>query len=98
MKTQKIKEYKSAVSYFKINKNGLVVVDEENRIYVYDNEFKLKNGFKIKLPKNKVNENTIDVSDDFKYLLLSVQNYPLKPSWIPDRRSGKKPHQVIQIQ
>ena len=77
MNIKKIKEYKSAVSYFKINNNGLVVVDEENRIYVYDNEFKLKNGFKIKLPKNKVNENTIDVSDDFKYLLLSVPKYPL---------------------
>ena len=37
----------------------------------------LKNGFKIKLPNNKINENTINVSDDFKYLLLSVPNYLL---------------------
>ena len=90
MNTQKIKEYKSAISYFKINNNGLVVVDEENRIYVYDNEFKLKNGFKIKLPKNKINENTIDVSDNFKYLLLSVPNYPLSLWDIENRKMLQK--------
>jgi hypothetical protein len=77
MNIQKIKTYKSDISYFNVNKNGVVVIDKENRVYIYDNDFKLKNAFKIKLPDNRPEENSIAVDDNFNFLLLSVSKYPL---------------------
>jgi len=77
MNIKTLKEFASEISYIKINSNGFVIVDVENRVYVFDKDFKLKNGFKIKLPQNKPSENTIDVDEEFNYLLLSVRNKPL---------------------
>ncbi|WP_456479894.1 hypothetical protein [Nautilia sp.] len=77
MNIKTLKEFAAEISYIKINLNGFVIVDIENRVYVFDKDFKLKNGFKIKLPQNKPSENTIDVDEGFNYLLLSVPNKPL---------------------
>ncbi|GAB6073737.1 WD40 repeat domain-containing protein [Nautilia lithotrophica] len=77
MKKEKIKEFKEEISYIKINENGFVVIDKENRVYVFDKNFKLINGFKIKLPPNKPSENGIDVDEGFNYLLLASPGSPL---------------------
>ena len=77
MNIKTIKEFAAEISYIKINSNGFVIVDVENRVYVFDKDFKLTNGFKIKLPRNKPSENTIDVDERFNYLLLSVPGKPL---------------------
>ncbi|AZV46767.1 hypothetical protein C3L23_05610 [Nautilia sp. PV-1] len=77
MERKKVKEFKSTISYIKINNNGALIVDKENRVYVYDSSFKLINGFKIKLPENRPEENTVSCDEEFNYLLLSVSGYPL---------------------
>jgi hypothetical protein len=77
MTSNLIREFKNEISYLKINANGLVVVDINNAVYFFDENFKLKNAFKIKLPPNKPYENSVCVSDDFQYLLLAVEKKPL---------------------
>jgi len=77
MNVKILKEFVNTVSYVKINSNGFVIVDIENRVYVFDKNFKLINGFKIKLPQNKPTENSIAVDEEFNYLLLSVSGKPL---------------------
>ncbi|WP_456480126.1 hypothetical protein, partial [Nautilia sp.] len=77
MNVKTLKEFAAEISYININSNGFAIVDVENRVYVFDDNFKLTNGFKIKLPQNKASENTIEIDDGFNYLLLSVTNKPL---------------------
>jgi len=77
MKKQIIKEFKDTISYLKTNANGVVIIDVNNRVYVFDNSLKIKNAFKINLPSNKPNENSIAVDDNFECLLLAVSRKPL---------------------
>ena len=77
MNIKLVKKFSNIISYLKVNENGCAVVDIENRVYVFDKDFKLTNGFKIKLPKNKPEDNSISIDKSFKYLLLGVNKFPL---------------------
>ncbi|ACM92378.1 hypothetical protein NAMH_1096 [Nautilia profundicola AmH] len=77
MKTKKLKEFKDQISYLKVNQNGYALVDVNNRVYIFNSDFKLINGFKLKLPPNKPKENGIDIDEEFKYLLLATPSKPL---------------------
>jgi len=69
-----IKNIKARVSCFYSNED-LVIVDESNRIFFFDNAFKLKHGIKLKLPKNKPYENGVKFSKDGKYLLIAIDKF-----------------------
>jgi len=74
MQPLKIFNIKRAISKVKYCGEGkLVVVDEENTVRIFNlNELKLDGGFKIKLPKNRVFSNSIDISKNGEYLVFSV--------------------------
>jgi len=76
MQIKTIKKVKNDISYIKISSSFQAIVDVDNIVYKYKN-FKLINAFKIKLTKNKIFENTVKISDDFKYLLIATPSKPL---------------------
>jgi hypothetical protein len=76
MNPKKVFTINTAVSKIKYIQNGeIIVVDEENSIRKFDlGEFKLSGGFKIKLPKNRVYGNNIDISKNGKFMGLGVKD------------------------
>jgi hypothetical protein len=65
---------KTAISKIRyIGNNIICVVDEENSVRFYSlNDYKLLDGFRIKLPKNRPLENSVDISQNGKYLAIGV--------------------------
>ena len=76
MQPLKIFNIKRAISKVKyIGDNKIIVVDEENTIRKFDlKTLKLEDGFKIKLPKNRIYANSVDISSNGNYLILSIPN------------------------
>jgi len=79
----KIINIRAAISKIKYIGNGLVcVIDENNTVRIYNVEdFKLADGFKIKLPKNNPFENSVDVSQNGKYLAIAVRGKHKTTVW-----------------
>jgi len=69
-----IKNIKSRVSSF-FSSEELIVVDENNRILFFDENFNLKRGFRLKLLKNNPNEKGVKFSSSGNFLLIAVKNY-----------------------
>ena len=69
-----IKNIKARVSCFYSNED-LIIVDENNRIIFFDSAFSLKHGIRLKLPKNKPDENGVRLSENGKYLLIAIDKY-----------------------
>ena len=71
MKHKKLISIKNPVIKIKIVNSGKIyVLDINNTLRIFDEEFKLKGGFKIKLPPHKLYENTADISVSGKYLAI----------------------------
>jgi WD40 repeat protein len=79
----KIINVKRAVSKIKyIGEGQICVIDEENTVRLYDVvNFKLINGFKIKLPKNNPQESSVDVSNNGKYIAISIRGKHKTTIW-----------------
>ena len=50
----------------------LIIIDEKNRIFYFDDTFKLKKAFRFKLPDNKPDENGVKFSHSGRYVLIAV--------------------------
>ena len=76
MQALKIFTIKRAISKIKYIHNGeILVVDEENSVRKFNlNELKLDGGFKIKLPKNRVFANSLDIAKNGKHLIVSIKD------------------------
>jgi hypothetical protein len=76
MNPKKVFTINTAVSKIKYIQNGeIIVIDEENSVRKFDLEkLKLSGGFKIKLPKNRVYGNNIDVSKNGDFMGLGVKD------------------------
>ena len=83
MQPVKILNVKAAVSKIKYIGDGQIcIVDENNTVRIYDViDFKLIDGFKIKLPKNNPSENGVDISKSGKYLALSIRGKHKTTIW-----------------
>jgi hypothetical protein len=90
MQPLKIFNIKRAITKVKYTTEGrLVVIDEENTVRIFDlNELKLDGGFKIKLPKNRVFANSVDISQDGEHLIFTVPKTNKAILW---QTSTKKP-------
>ena len=86
MNIQKVKKLKADITYLKANR-GIVAVDEENRVYFFDENEKFVKGFNFKLPKHKKEENSVDVSYDNRYVLIAI---PSKGLYLFDLKLKKK--------
>ena len=75
MQPIKIINIKAAVSKIRyIGEGRICVVDENNTVRVYDlNEFRLLDGFRIKLPKNDVFSNEVAISNEGKFVAIAVR-------------------------
>ena len=83
MQPIKILNVKKAVSKIKyIGEGQICVIDENNTVRIYDvTTFKLIDGFKIKLPKNNPQENSVDVSHQGKYIAIAVRGKHKTTVW-----------------
>ena len=70
---KKFVNLKARVSYIK-SEEYLIIIDEKNRIFYFDDSFKFKKGFKLKLQNNKPDENGVKISKDCGYLLIAINN------------------------
>jgi hypothetical protein len=79
----KIINIRASVSKIKyIGKNRICIIDENNTVRIYDTEkYKLLDGFKIKLPKNNPQENSVDISQNGKFLAIAVRNKHKTTVW-----------------
>jgi WD40 repeat protein len=85
----KIINIRSAVSKIKYISNGqFCVVDENNTVRVFDvDNYNIVHGFKIKLPKNNPAENSVDISENGKYLAIGVKGKRKTTVWsIKDKK------------
>ncbi len=62
------------ISYIYTNNKFLILVDEENRFFYFDESFKFIKGIKFNLPSNKSDENGVKISTDAKYALIAIKN------------------------
>jgi len=69
-----IKNIKARVNSF-FSSEELILIDENNRVLFFDENFNLKRGFKLKLPKNNSNEKGVKFSNNGNFLLIAVKNY-----------------------
>jgi WD40 repeat protein len=79
----KILNIKAGVSKIKYIGNGqFCVIDENNTVRIFDIDgFKLADGFKIKLPKNNPAENSVDISENGKYLAIGIRGKHKTTVW-----------------
>jgi len=72
LKPVKLVHIKNPVFRIKISKDGLIYIfDSMNIVRIYDESFKLKGGFKIKLKPHNVFENTADISPAGDYIAIA---------------------------
>ena len=71
---KKFVNIKARVSEF-YTKNDLVFIDEKNRVFYFDDTFKLKKAFRFKIQNNKPDENGVKFSSDGNYILIAVKNF-----------------------
>lgn len=72
MKPIKIINVKNPVCKIKVVQNGMIYIfDSSNTIRVFDSEFKLKDGAKIKMSSHNPFENTVDLSSDGQYIAIA---------------------------
>jgi len=83
LQPKKILNVKRAVSKIRYIGDGhICVVDETNTVRIYDiNNYKLLDGFKIKLPKNNPKENSVDISNNGKYLAIGIRGKHKTTVW-----------------
>jgi len=74
---------KTAISKIKyIGEDKFCVIDEENTIRMYSlQDYKLTGGFRIKLPKNRPLENSVDISTNGKYLAIAIDGKKKTSIW-----------------
>ncbi|GAX87865.1 conserved hypothetical protein [Lebetimonas natsushimae] len=74
---------KTPISKIKyIGNNKFCVVDEENTLRIYSlKDYKLIDGFRVKLPKNRPLENGVDISQRGKYLAVAVDGKKKTSVW-----------------
>ncbi len=70
---KKILNLKARVSCF-ASSDFLIVIDEKNRVFYFDDAFKLKKAFKLKLDNNDPDENSVKVSYNKKFALIAIKN------------------------
>ena len=70
---KKFVNIKARVSCF-FSSDELIFIDEKNRVFYFDESFKLKKAFKLKLENNKPDENSVKISYDGMYALIAVKN------------------------
>ena len=94
MQPIKIFTIKRPISYIKyINNEKIIVVDDKNTVRIFDlNELKLDGGFKINLPENRLFSNNVSVSNDGKYLALTIAKKNKAAIW--NLESKKLAHTV----
>ncbi|GAB6074433.1 WD40 repeat domain-containing protein [Nautilia lithotrophica] len=83
MQPIKILNVKRAVSKIKYIGDGQIcVIDEDNTVRIYDvTNFKLTDGFKIKLPKNNPQESSVDISNNGKYIAIAIRGKHKTTIW-----------------
>jgi hypothetical protein len=74
MQPLKIFNIKKAITKVKYVGDGkITTIDEENIVRIFNlNELKLENGFKVKLSKNRVFANSVDISQNGENLIFTV--------------------------
>jgi WD40 repeat protein len=74
MQPLKIFNIKKAITKVKYVGDGkITTIDEENSVRIFNlNELKLENGFKVKLPKNRVFANSVDISQNGENIIFTV--------------------------
>ena len=74
---------KTPISKIKyIGKDKFCVIDEENSLRIYSlKDYKLIGGFRIKLPKNRSLENSVDISTNGKYLAIAIDGKRKTSIW-----------------
>jgi len=72
LKPIKLINVKNPVFRIRVSKDGLIYIfDSTNIIRIYDENFKLKDGAKIKMPAHNVFENTVDISSNGNYIAIA---------------------------
>jgi len=71
---KKVKSLKLRVSHFHVNEEGLYVVDEINRVLIFDENLNFKKGFKLKFEKNNPNENGVKINKTASFLSIASKN------------------------
>jgi len=62
------------VSYLNVINGLLYVVDEDNRVFIYDENLKFKKGFKLKFFKNSYKNNGVKISKDARFIAIASKN------------------------
>lgn len=83
MQPVKILHIKASISKIRyIGEGKLCVVDENNSVRIFElSDFKLVDGFRIKLPKNNPLENSIDISSNGKYIAIAIRGKHKATVW-----------------
>jgi len=68
-----LKNLKKRVTAFGVGDN-LYLIDELNRVLIFSKNLLLMKGFKLKLPQNRVDENSTKFSKDLKFLAITLGN------------------------
>ena len=72
MKPSKIINVKKPILKIRVASDGIIyILDVSNTIRIFDENFKLKGGSKIKMPAHKPFENTADISVNGSYLAIA---------------------------
>lgn len=67
------KDIKARVSDFLVKENNLYLIDEMNRVFIFEG-INFSKGFRIKLPKNNPNEKSTKFSKNGKFLAITNDN------------------------
>ena len=94
MQPIKIFTIKRGISSIKsIANEKIIVIDEKNTARIFDlNELKLDGGFKINLPQNRLFSHNVAISNDGKYLAITIAKKNKATIW--DLHSKKLLHTV----
>jgi len=71
MKHKKLINIKNSIIKIKILNEKIYVLDINNTLRIFDIDFNLKGGLKIKLPSHKLYENTADISSNGRLLAIA---------------------------
>ena len=71
MKHKKLINIKNSIIKIKILNEKIYVLDINNTLRIFDIDFNLKGGLKIKLPSHKLYENTADISSNGRFLAIA---------------------------
>ena len=72
MNPVKVLNVKKPVCKIRVSRDAFIYIfDSSNTVRIFDSDFKLKDGAKIKMPSHNPFENTVDLSPDGKYIAIA---------------------------